>query len=148
MKMSDYANTPAAPTRPIRPEVGGWLLYFCIAFTILAPFSLANNLQKSSDASMIAVYITLAITSFIAGLATWSRAQAAFPLIRLHLAVRLLYGFLQIYIAFRLIQNPGSTPSTAEQESLAAAFNIMVPVALFLYFRISSRVHETFGRNI
>jgi hypothetical protein len=97
---------------------------------------------------MIAIYVSLAITSLIAGLMTWARSRSAFVWLRVAFAVRLLYGFLQVYIAIGFSREPNSARSSAQNEFVSAAINILMVLALFLYFRVSSRVRDTFGRNI
>jgi hypothetical protein len=148
MMMSDYANplTPEVP--PSRRAVGGWLLYFCIALTFFGPFKMVQMFQTSEVWYMMMIYAILALTSLVAGVLTWSRSNAAFLWLRIHLLARLFYGFLQAYFAFQYFQYPNLGQSTAIQEAFYSTMNILASIAIFLYFRISSRVDETFGRNI
>jgi hypothetical protein len=142
--MSDYANVPAEVVNRPKPEVRGFLLYFCIALTILGPAKMVQTIVDSSSTPITAIYGTLALTSFLAGLTTWAVLNSAFIFIRIHLGARLLYAIFQIWVVVRMSQRqeePG-------QEIAAVAVNIASLLFLFLYFRLSTRVNETFGRNI
>jgi hypothetical protein len=142
--MSDYANVPAEPVHRQKPEVRGLLLYFCIALTIFAPAKMIQPLTESSSPLLIAIYGTLALTSFLAGATTWATLNSAFVFIRIHLAARLLYAAFQIWIVAHLSQRHADSG----QEVIAIAGNITGLLLLFLYFRLSTRVNDTFGRNI
>jgi hypothetical protein len=146
--MSDYANPPTPEVQPSHRAVGGWLLYFCIALTFLGPFKMVQMFQASEVWYMMMIYAILALTSLVAGVLTWSRSNAAFPWLRIHLLARLFYGFLQVYFTLQYFQHPNLGQSKAIQEAFYSMINILASIAIFLYFRISSRVDETFGRNI
>ena len=142
--MSDYANVPAEPVNRPKPDVRGFLLYFCIALTILGPAKMVLTITESSSTVITAIYGTLALTSFLAGLTTWAVLNLAFIFIRIHLGARLVYALFQIWVVVRMSQR-GANPG---QEIVAVAVNIASLLLLFLYFRLSTRVDETFGRNI
>jgi|GEM_PF-6504692 len=142
--MSDYANVPAEPAYRQKPEVRGFLLYFCIVLTILVPAKMIQPLMQSSSLLLIAIYGTLALTSFLAGAATWATSNSAFVFIRIHLVARLLYSCFQIWVVARLSQRHAD----AGGEIISMASNIAGLLLLFLYFKLSTRVNETFGRNI
>lgn len=118
--------------------------YFCIALTVLAPAKMIQPLTGSSSPLLIALYGTLALTSFLAGATTWATLNSAFVFIRVHLVVRLLYAVFQIWIVVHLSHRQ----TDSGQEVIAVAGNIVSLLLLFLYFRLSTRVEETFGRNI
>jgi hypothetical protein len=142
--MSDYANVPAEPVHRQKPEVRGSLLYFCIVLTILAPAKIIQPLTEASSPFLIAIYGTLALTSFLAGVTTWATLNSAFVFIRIHLVARLLYAAFQIWIVAHLSQRQADSG----EEIISMAGDIAGLLLIFLYFRISSRVNETFGRNI
>ena len=142
--MSDYANVPAEPAHRSKPEVRGLLLYFCIALTILAPAKMIQPLTESSSPLLIAIYGALALTSFLAGVTTWATLNSAFVFIRIHLVARLLYAAFQIWIVVHMSH---SQPDSGG-EIISMAGNIAGLLLIFLYFRLSTRVNETFGRNI
>src|SRR5260370_12687337 len=77
--------------------VGGWLLYFCISLTILGPITMIGWMQKTSSPILIAVYGSLALTSFVAGLVTLVRMSSAFFLLRIALVMRFLYAIFPLY---------------------------------------------------
>jgi hypothetical protein len=142
--MSDYANVPAEPVYRQKREVRGLLLYFCIVLTILAPAKMLQPLIETSQPLLIAIYGTLALTSFLAGVTTWATLNSAFVFIRIHLVARLLYAIFQIWIVVRMSRHHAD----AGDEILSIAGNIAGLLLIFLYFKLSTRVNETFGRNI
>jgi hypothetical protein len=98
---------------------------------------------------MLACYIAVAVTSFVAGFATWATHSSAFVFLWTTFVARLLYSFVQIYLGINLARQHFSTSlNLAKQEFLSAAVNIFLVLALFFYFRVSKRVQNTFGRNI
>ena len=149
--MIDVANEQNSETRLETSLYGirGWLLYICIALTILGPIRMVQFAHGTSAPIVLATYIAIAITSFIAGLSTWATQPYAFILLRIALLVRLLYSFLEVYLGVQLAHQQFSTTlDLAKQEFLSAAINIMGVLVLFFYFRFSKRVRNTFGRNI
>ncbi len=128
--------------------VGGWLLYFCISLTILGPITMIGWMQKTSSPILIAVYGSLALTSFVAGLVTWVRMSSAFFWLRIALVMRLLYAIFQVYLATKATRGSSTNSDFVKQEITSAMINIFLIAVLFFYFRFSSRVRETFGRNI
>jgi hypothetical protein len=142
--MSDYANVPAEPVNRPKLGVGGFLLYFCIALTFFGPAKMVQTIVDSSSRIISGIYGMLALTSFLAGVATWATLNSAFIFIRIHIGARILYAIFQIWIVMRLLQRQAD----AGEEVIAIAVNIAGILLLFLYFRLSTRVDETFGRNI
>jgi hypothetical protein len=132
----------------VRIPVGGWLLYFCISLTILGPITMVGWMQKTSSPILIAVYGSLALTSFVAGLVTWARISSAFLWLRIALTARLLYAIFQAYLATKAARSSSTNSDFVKQEITSATINIFLIAILFFYFRFSSRVQETFGRNI
>jgi hypothetical protein len=132
----------------VRIPVGGWLLYFCISLTILGPITMVGWMQKTSSPILIAVYGSLALTSFVAGLVTWARISSAFLWLRIALTARLLYAIFQAYLATKAARSSSTNSDFVKQEITSATINILLIAILFFYFRFSSRVQETFGRNI
>jgi hypothetical protein len=129
--------------------IRGWLLYICIALTILGPIRMVQFTHGTLAPIVLATYIAIAITSFIAGLSTWATQPYAFFFLRIALLVRLLYSFLQVYLGVQLARQQFSTTlDLAKREFLSAAIDILLVVVLFFYFRFSKRVRKTFGRNI
>jgi hypothetical protein len=128
--------------------VGGWLLYFCVSLTILGPITMVGWMQKTSSPTLIAVYGSLALTSFVAGLVTWARISSAFLWLRIALAARLLYAFFQAYLATKMARQSSTNSDFVKQEITSATINIFLIALVFFYFRFSKRVLDTFGRNI
>lgn len=150
--MIDYetAQNPEAPQAVVTPYgIGGWLLYICIALTILGPIKMIGWIHQTSAPLMLTTFIALATSSVAAGIATWATHSSAFVFLRIAFVVRLLYSFVEIYLGINLARQQSSTTfDLAKQEFLSAAINIFLVLALFLYFRVSKRVRNTLGRNI
>jgi len=148
MKMSDYAGTPSVEISSPKPSVGGWLLSICISLTILIPSQVFREISTISSPTFIVIYGILGLSNFLAGAFTWARALSAFIFLRVALALRFLYGLFQLYLALLAEKRGPSHAAFAQQEFVGAAVNIFMTILIFMYFRVSSRVQETFGRNI
>jgi hypothetical protein len=149
--MSNAASELNEKPQPISEPNGirGWLLYICIVFTIFTPIRMMGFIHVTLAPVMLACYIGVAVTSHVAGIATWTVHSSAFVLLRIAFTVRLLYSFVQIYLGIDLVsQRVSTTLDLAKQEFLSAAVNICLVLALFLYFCVSKRIRNTFGRNI
>jgi hypothetical protein len=149
------SSTPPPPiqafsheVQSVRIPVGGWLLYVCISLTILGPITMVGWMQKTSSPILIAVYGSLALTSFVAGLVTWAKISSAFLWLRIAFAARFLYAFFQVYLATKAARQSSTNSDFVKQEITSATINIFGVALLFFYFRFSNRVLNTFGRNI
>jgi hypothetical protein len=89
----------------------------------------------------------MVVLMICAGAATWMRSESAFTLIRLLFISRLVYVAMQIHFGFRL-QSLGRSSEIVTKEFLNAAVNAGNVILWFWYFKVSSRVQRTFGRNI
>jgi hypothetical protein len=128
--------------------VGGWLLSICISLTILIPGRAFREISTISSPAFIVIYGMLGLTNLLAGLLTWVRSSSAFIFLRVALATRFLYGLFQLYLAILAEKRGPSHAAFVQQEFVGAAINIFMTILIFMYFRVSSRVAETFGRNI
>ena len=149
--MSGFVSDLNSKTQPVSEPNGvrGWLLYICITFTIFTPIKMMELIHVTLAPVVLACYIGVAATSFVAGFATWATHSFAFIFLRIAFAARLLYSFVQIYLGINLAtQRFSTTTDLAKQEFLSAAVNILLVLTLFFYFRVSKRVRNTFGRNI
>jgi hypothetical protein len=106
MKMSDHAGAPVSEVNQPTPHVGGWLLYFCVSLTILGPAAMAGWIQKTPSPLLAAVYVSLALSSFVAGLTTWAKMSSAFLWLKIALVTRLLYAIFQSYLATKAARGP------------------------------------------
>jgi hypothetical protein len=97
---------------------------------------------------MTAVYASLALTSFVAGITTWAKMSSAFLWLKIALVMRLLYAIFQSYLATKAARGPSTNSDFVKQELTSATVNIFLISVLYFYFRFSSRVQEIFGRNI
>jgi hypothetical protein len=128
--------------------VGGWLLLICISLTILIPIQVFREITTISSPPFIIMYATLGLTDFLAGLLTWMRSSKAFIFLRIALVARFLYAMFQVYLAMLAEKHGPLHAAFAQQEFVGSAVNTFMTILIFMYFRVSSRVQETFDRNI
>ncbi|WP_263373353.1 hypothetical protein [Granulicella aggregans] len=135
------------PPETPREAIGGWLLFFCISLTIIAPLTWLGRIARSAQLYWTVTYGVMLIFMICAGVATWMRSDSAFTLLRLLFVSRLVYVAMQIHFGFKL-QSLGRSPETVTKEFMSAATNAFNVVLWFWYFKVSTRVERTFGRNI
>jgi len=118
-------------------EVGGWLLLFCIDFTILIPARAFLEIIFNPWAYASALISCLAVLSLVTGINVWARTSSALWLTKLMLAVLFCMGLLALgsEIASR-------TFDYGDIDVMAQA------VIWFFYFKRSKRVRTTFGRSL
>lgn len=132
-------------------RVGGWLLWFCIITTfgplknLLIHNQHLTNLPGSlalQDQPVSALQLGVYILQILVGIYVWTKGRFSIPLLRVFLAIWLLWAvFGAIHLAVRLgYEGQGLL--------LLVASGVIMPVIWWLYFRTSSRVRWTFGRNI
>lgn len=131
------------------PSVRGWLLFFCIALTVLSPLM---NLSEASNSSQLfpkVFAIVFAIFEVFVGVSVWRVSPKAFRNLRLYFGVLLCSGLLSLIAG--LYFNLRSTPTRANVGHhllLAGVGTLLGCATWWLYFNRSKRVRETFGRNI
>jgi len=127
--------------RPDLKGVGGWLLFFCIIRTVLAPLFLLTRLGGSSfDPANL---LDLAFTAFgvLVGIMIWIVNASAFVL---------LWIFFGLSALLLLLALAGVLLSDApDPQQLARLFWALVfTIVWFAYFKKSDRVQATFGKNL
>jgi hypothetical protein len=127
--------------RPDLKGVGGWLLFFCITRTVLAP--LAMVVRVSSAGLNVGTMFDLAFTAFgvFVGIMIWIVNASAFMLLWI------FFGVSAAFLVLAIIATSLSGIRGVEQMSQlvwALAFTII----WFAYFKKSDRVQATFGRNL
>jgi hypothetical protein len=148
-----------ADQRPIDPKlkgVGGWLLFFCVAITILTPLGWVGRLtaNKSFDLDA-AIYLAVVVLGMITGLFCWIESPHAIPLLRAYFIVLCAVAVLSLIGAFAAMQDAGADaePGSAVDGSSMVAFFGSLRMLIFAllwstYFHKSERVRATFGRNL
>ena len=134
---------PAAPS-----GIGGWLLYYCIALTILNPIYFLIQLFVSyfttTDlvGSLVETFLILGqITYFlIIGIRLWQRKEKAVRQTKIFLMVIGLLSILElVYVSI------SSSASQADASNIQADLKAIISsVIWFIYFSRSKRVKNTF----
>jgi hypothetical protein len=124
--------------RPDLKGVGGWLLFFCIARTVLSPLLTAIALADRGFNM-----IDLAFTGFgvFVGIMVWTVNASAFVLLWIYFALSAALLLLAI-AAVALSGAPN--PQILGRLFFALIFTIL----WFFYFQKSDRVQATFGKNL
>jgi hypothetical protein len=118
-------------------EVGGWLLLFCIDFTILTPARALFEIVFEPWAYSSALILCLGVLSLVTGINVWTRTSRALWLTKLMLAVLFCVGLLALGLEIA-----SATFDYGDIDVMAQA------VIWFLYFKKSKRVRATFGRSL
>jgi hypothetical protein len=125
--------------------VGGWLLWFCIVSTVIAP--LINVVSTLSDPSAYSV-IDLALVAYmiITGVNLWRQTGRALRFTKILLAIQFWLG-LVLFVLQIASSNTESTPRTSSSD--AAGFRMLITsIIWWFYFKKSKRVKATFGKTI
>lgn len=144
-------QTTAIEVERIRMEhpgligVGGWLLWFCIVTTVIAP--IINVASILSDPTVYSV-IDLALVAYmiITGVNLWRLTGRALRLTKVLLAIQFWLGIV-LFIIQIASSNTESTSGTSSSDT--AGFRMLVTsIIWWFYFKKSKRVKATFGKTI
>jgi hypothetical protein len=142
--------------------IGGWLLFFCIVFTIIVPISFAYELIKTYQEVSIYFYrfnnleiITtldillgtiLILLSIYAGISLWTTQKNAIKIIKIYLIALLSYKFIEI-ILILFVDFPNDVTKKVVGELSKDFFGKYVIGFLiwYSYLNKSERVKNTFG---
>ena len=151
------AVVSAAPIR--RPDlngVGGWLLFFCIALTVLWPIWILGNyavqyaMYKRSLISVrplvVLGWVKLALGMAV-GIVLWVRNSSAMSWLRIYYGLStILFLFSTYSWVLIIIRYPGAGMM------LSLLYAYLPSTAFFLagvlYFSFSQRVRATYGGNL
>lgn len=138
----------AGPSKPIRKDlegVGGWLLIFCIATTILSPLTVLNALASAGVQFDPATLVPAAMTilGIVVGITVWTRSSMAIAMLRIYFLV--LGGLTLFNLSYLLTRS-----LEADNEfTIVAYVRTLIFVAVWAaYFHKSERVRATLGRNL
>jgi hypothetical protein len=128
--------------------IGGWLLFYCISLTILAPLNIL--MRASTGWRLTSPYLLndLAVLyGMVVGAALWLKQPISLMLLRIYFIIaaatavlgvlNLIATALRGHVSLFLI--PGFTPVLA-----SSGFILL----WFAYFRKSARVRNTYGSNL
>ena len=132
--------------------VGGWLLFYCIGLTILAPgvtllqLSFLLRLMKLGNYEYLLEFSRV-FYGLVVGIFLWMKRPLALFLLRVYFiavaAILLLTGLRLIAVALR----PHS-PLALVREITALIAQTIIPALWFAYFHKSERVRNTYGANL
>jgi hypothetical protein len=128
--------------RPDLKGVGGWLLFFCISLTVLAP--LLMFVREWGNGFELGSMIDLALTAFgvLVGIMVWNVHPRVFLLLWIYFGVTAALLVLGVVGAF-------FTPKEQDpKETIQLVRALISTIIWFLYFKKSDRVQATFGRNL
>lgn len=158
--LPSIAVSPAPKAGP--RGVGGWLLFYCVALTILGPIFSLSRIVKNWEDSIPAfdVYpsirsavivensgmLALVIYGFITGCQIWSGSMKGHIYARRYLRVRLL-GFIAIELLSLVIMS--DLPIDLLQKGMGLMLGAVIGETITftiwtLYFRKSKRVQNTY----
>ena len=144
-----HPPSESAPQQSSSKGVGGWLLFFCVACTIIAPakeITQIGDLGSNNKFSILFVLLLAGFESFV-GLSVWRVAKKALRYLNIFFLVQTCLAVLLILAG--TITLLGSE-AVGESESLFLdGFRTIIGTAIWWsYFRKSRRVRETFGTNL
>ena len=128
--------------------VGGWLLFFCVSLTILAPLPML--MRASSGWHLIPRYLfddLRLLYGMVVGAALWLKQPVSLMLLRIYFIIAAAMAVLSVLnlvsAALRahesLFLMPGFTPTF---------WSVGIILLWFAYFRKSARVRNTYGSNL
>jgi hypothetical protein len=142
---------PAAPAGLLR-GVGGWLLFFCIGFTILWPLwtlsqvALSRFVFRGLPGTTAFLRLLLGIT---VGVVLWMGKPVAMTLLRIYFAFTALLLLWTIVNWGRFFMRyPHFSLSLLQPLVTGLGLSVILFIAGLLYFSRSERVRATYGSNL
>jgi hypothetical protein len=127
--------------RPDLKGVGGWLLFFCIARTVLAPLLIAARvLGRDFNLGIMFELVFTAFGIFV-GVMVWTVNTSAFMLLWIY------FGVSAAFLLLAMVAASLSGIQGAEQMG-QLVWGLAFTIIWFAYFKKSDRVQATFGRNL
>jgi hypothetical protein len=132
--------------------VGGWLLFFCIGFTILWPlwtlsqYGLSRFVFRGLPGAAALLRLGLGIA---VGVVLWMGKPAAMTLLRIYFVLSgllLLWTFVNWGRFF--MRFPNFSPRVLQPLVTGLGLSIVLLVAGVLYFSRSERVRATYGSTL
>jgi hypothetical protein len=137
---SQKISLPAG--RPGMKRIGGWLLFFCIMLTVLAPITVLIQAWTGDIGAEGLFEVAWAAFGALVGVMTWNVNPRAFLLLWIYFGITL--GFLVLgFVGMAL-----SDDSASFNQIMLTFRTLIYTVAWFIYFKRSDRVRATFGRNL
>jgi len=147
--VENHAESEAERIRREHPNlvgIGGWLLFFCIAATILSPLvAVVGALAKPDSITLLGLGI--AAFSIFAGVKLWKIDPKAITYVKFLLWAQLCFGAIFLLVQFiNAVDLESAHPGSSHPDS--TGLRMMVGAIIWLwYFSKSKRVKATFGRS-
>jgi hypothetical protein len=143
-KVSDTPTTSGSQTD--LSGIGGWLYFFCIRNTVLAPlFNTSAIFASSTDLLTKTIFCLIVLLEFTAGVLVWRISLRAFRFLKIYFGVLVFLGLAFITIG-------GLSPEDAQGGSMSlikfGSEELLWAIGWYMYFRRSRRIKATFGRNM
>jgi hypothetical protein len=155
------SNSPPSAENRIKPIVGGWLMFFCLALTVFSPLATLYNfittydivmtLSESYPSFVTIFYIdsilgtAIMVLSIRAGVALWKVAPNAVRTARNYLLIYLGYIIISVFLPF-MAGLPTEANEAMIPEVIAGAFKSLIFFGIwFTYLNVSKRVKETYN---
>ena len=147
------AAPPRAATIPVAEDlelkgVGGWLLFFCILRTALAPILFITLSLRFRPGLIDLLVLVEIVIGVVAGIHVWSLSKSAFLSLTIYFSASLLVTILRLFISLiALLAGESQSQIEAGVSLVSCFFGIALTIAWMGYFRYSDRVKATFGSN-
>jgi hypothetical protein len=144
--------TAARAATPELEGVWGWLLFFCLILTVLAPIATIED--GSSGWLLIDVLVGLKVFfGVFVAINLWSRSEYALKLLRIYFFINIGSGILRFVIAAVAAVSYAYAGETgvvggAMIRLIAYLVGLAILVAWLAYFQNSKRVKATYGSNL
>jgi hypothetical protein len=160
---SHQSSAPADVSGPDTALKGvkGWLLFFCVSLTILAPLATLGQLGMEWNetapyftrfpslhtAVMLETLMSIGLMAFsiYAGSALWSVKPKAVKIAKNYLLTMLAYSIVSPFVIIGVADLPSAATSAMTAEGAKQAFRGLIGFAIwFTYLNRSKRVRATY----
>ena len=144
--------------------VGGWLLFFCISFTILLPLWTLTNLlhgrigyawfslmlhDRSIHVWFSLIALSRTVFGVVMGIMLWLRNEAAMVLLRIYLVLGVALFLWSIFNLVRAALSFNVSPLVVLRANSAGLGILLIFLtAAIIYFSTSERVRATYGSKL
>ena len=130
--------------------VGGWLLFFCIGFTILWPLWQLSQYARFHLEFRGLGWLGLSRLGlgFVAGVLLWTKNPFAMALLRFYYALSALLSVWGVLNLVRAVKHFNAGPLFWEIFLRGFGSALLFLIAGVFYFALSRRVRATYGSNL
>ena len=142
-----HPPSESAPKQSSLRGVGGWLLFFCVMCTIVAPAREITHIRGSNGTFLNLFALLYAGLQGFVGLSVWLVAKKALQYLKILFFVRTCLAISFILLSLVPLSN-SEVPGDSESLLIAGFGTIVNSAIWWSYFRKSRRVRQTFGTNL